>query len=429
MKKGSSARHQAVTGSERGGSSPQGGRAARELKTPPAAPPVPPPVQRGSGEMTFGGLADRGITLAALYDTGVLERLRLSVRVRLIADLTQSLSWLHANPRLMSAHRHLLIAPSTIVIGLDGVARIDVRAAKKQSSERSAQEVDYLAPEVLDGNPDADHRADIYSVGVLAWEALAGQRLSASAEAAWDPEASGMRNTELHPGSMSDVPAALAGGRGERDPSVRRKQATRAATPPASRSRLKVVPPLSLPDDAQWAMPFAQLALQAMCPDVSQRPTDCRGLLQELELVDASRLASHHEIAEVVQGISAVATLCVPEPTFPATDASCQTPSGVDAIQFDAHEACASSSETCVQHEPPPPRRVPEHVPTRPALEAVELPVPTLIMSLPARRRASEKQRRSRPYSAGWALFAVGLLGLLVVGSLVGFLASRFAAH
>ena len=98
--------------------------------------------------------------MAALYDIGVLERLRLEVRVRLLSDLAQSLAWLHANPRLMAAHPHLVIAPSTIVIGLDGVARVDVRAAKKHS-ERSPAEMDYVAPELISGGT-ADHRADIY---------------------------------------------------------------------------------------------------------------------------------------------------------------------------------------------------------------------------------------------------------------------------
>jgi len=86
-------------------------------------------VPSSSGEVTFGGLADRGLPLGAFYESGVLERLRLEVRVRLIVDLTLSLAWLHENPRLMAAHSHLRITPSTVVIGLDGVARVDVRAA------------------------------------------------------------------------------------------------------------------------------------------------------------------------------------------------------------------------------------------------------------------------------------------------------------
>src|SRR5262245_15639468 len=146
MQRKSSAQHKAVNDAQRSAAAQSAARAAREVKV------IPAPVSRTtSGETTLGGHVDRGLTLAALYDTGVLERLRLEVRIRLLSDLAQSLAWLHANPRLMAAHPHLVIAPSTIVIGLDGVARVDVRAAKKQESERNPSEADYVAPELLAG--------------------------------------------------------------------------------------------------------------------------------------------------------------------------------------------------------------------------------------------------------------------------------------
>src|SRR5690606_11874123 len=133
MQRKSSAQHKAVVDAQRSAAAQPAARVAREPRSAPAAILG----QNGSGETTLGGHVDRGLTLAALYDIGVLERLRLEVRLRLLADLAQSLAWLHANPRLMAAHPHLVIAPSTIVIGLDGVARVDVRAAKKPESERN----------------------------------------------------------------------------------------------------------------------------------------------------------------------------------------------------------------------------------------------------------------------------------------------------
>ena len=51
-----------------------------------------PPASFGNGETTLGGHVDRGLTLSALYDIGVLERLRLEVRVRILSDLAQSLA-------------------------------------------------------------------------------------------------------------------------------------------------------------------------------------------------------------------------------------------------------------------------------------------------------------------------------------------------
>src|SRR4051812_31623151 len=143
MKKGGTSRGKLLTETQRG---PTGGGAASRTRQESSETEE---FQVASGEMTLGGHADRGLTLAAIYDTGVLERLRLEVRVRIMVDLTVSLSWLHANPRLMAAQSYLVISPATIVIGLDGVARVDVRAAKKRSSEFQVVNPAYAAPELL----------------------------------------------------------------------------------------------------------------------------------------------------------------------------------------------------------------------------------------------------------------------------------------
>lgn len=402
----SSARHKAVTDTQRGAALAAAARAAKGLK----APAEPSTAQSGTVAMTLGGHADRGLTLAALYDTGVLGKLRLDVRVRLVTDLTQSLAWLHANPRLMSAHRHLLIAPSTIVIGLDGVARVDLRAAKKPTSERGELEADYCAPEVQSGDA-ADHRADIFSVGVLAWEALAGTRL---ADALFTPTVDGARFvTEGADDDTRGVPAALGGGHADREPARGRAPARTASKTQPRRRR--TVPPLSLPEDADWAMPFAQLALSAMSPDVSQRPQDCRALIGQLELIDLQRLATNQEIAEVVQGLSAVATLCVPEPVLPATDAVCQVDGG--NLAFMDREPCASPElERCVQPELPASRRVPaptpQHTAGEPSLAAPPAPAATHAGS-----------RALAGYSTRiW--FMIGLPWLALLGLLAGYVAS-----
>lgn len=407
QQKKSSARHKAVTDTQRGTALATAARAAKELKTPPALPAG----QSGTVAMTLGGHADRGLTLAALYDTGVLAKLRLDVRVRLVADLTQSLAWLHANPRLMSAHRHLLIAPSTIVIGLDGVARVDVRAAKRPTSDREALEADYAAPEVQSGDMTADHRADIFSVGVLAWEALAGRRVS---EASFPPAADEARPAqEGAEDDTSDLPLALGGGHADREP-ARRKTTARAPSK-TQQSRGRAVPPLSLPEDAGWAMPFAQLALSAMSPDVAQRPQDCRALIAQLELIDLRCLATNQEIAEVVQGLSAVATLCVPEPLLPATDAVCQEDRS--GLAFMDREPCLGPGvERCMQPQLPPSRRVPEPSPRAPHEATVAAPLARAIA-----------QDGSRALGAGYSTrtwFMVGLPWLALLGLLVGYLVS-----
>lgn len=370
----------------------------------------------GSGEVTLGGHADRGLTLAALYDTGVLERLRLEVRVRLLADLTQSLAWLHANPRLMTAHRHLLIAPTTVVIGLDGVARVDVRAAKKRTGDQSELEAQYAAPEVVSGSPNADHRADIFSLGVLIWEALAGHRLDAAPTDAWTSPA---RRAGDDADGLEGVPLALGPG-APREPAQRR---TNAAPRKASFSRMKAPPPLTLPPGGEWAIPIAELALQAISQEPGQRPADCRSLLALFDALDPALLATNQEIAEVVQGISAVATLCVPEPLLPTPDASCHEPdSGVNRAHRDV---CFTATLECARGEVSEARRVgaPGAPPGRPepSAEIARAPLSAAV------RPDAVTVRRARYSPRAW--FMAGLLWLAVIGSLAGYVASLLAGR
>jgi Protein tyrosine and serine/threonine kinase len=406
MQRKSSARQKAVTDPQRSAAAQPVPRAVRELNVP------PPSSVRRSGEATLGGHVDRGLTLAALYDTGVLERLRLEVRVRLISDLTQSLAWLHANPRLMAAHPHLVVAPSTILIGLDGVARVDVRAAKKQESERNPLESDYIAPEITSGDSTADLRADVFSLGVLTWEALAGKRISAP-----DAWAAAALPIGANDAPTSELPAAL--GR-EREP-LRRRAPARFAPKP-SHGHLHVTPPLTLPEGGEWATTLAELALMAMCPEPSERPQDCRLILQELELL-ASRLATTQEIAEVVQGISAVQTLCIPEPTLPDASEACQLESS-GGLGFMDRQPCAMLTANCAQRPLPIARRVapPEPAPARAsnvALTAVPLE------PQPPQSKTVQRLRELSTGSSGRVWFVAGLFWLAVLGSLAGYAASH----
>lgn len=402
MQRKSSARQKAVTDVQRGPAGQALARAPLAIEV----TKVPPPSSHGSGETTLGGHVDRGLTLAALYDIGVLGRLRLDVRLRLLADLTQSLAWLHANPRLMAAYPHLAIAPSTIVIGLDGVARVDVRAAKKQGPERNPAEADYLAPEVARGDPSADHRADIFSLGVLGWEAIVGARLGT------DDWATGTRLAEL---CLSDVPAALGGP--EREP-LRRRAPTRPA-PKVSGTRCRV-PGLTLPEGGEWAESVAAILLRGMSPEVGERPQDCRELLRELESI-AGHLASTQEIAEVVQGISAVDTLCVPQPTLPMPEAACQT--ALDQLGFLDRQACDTAADSCARARSVAPRRR-----VAPALPARAEPAPAarLPEGPPPKPTTASKLRDLSSGSSGPAWFAAGLLWLALLGVLAGYAASLF---
>ena len=414
MQRKSSARQKAVTDAQRGAAAQPTGRVAREVKAPAEAPP--PSSHALSGEMTLGGHADRGLTLAGLYDIGVLDRLRLEVRVRILSDLAQSLAALHLNPRLMAAHPHLVIAPSTVVIGLDGVARVDVRAAKKQESERNPQEADYVAPELTSGDGGADKRADIFSLGVIAWEAVSGKRLSAA-----EPWTGNARPDD--PESLADVPAALGGGRSEREP-LRRKAPVARAAPTSSHSRLRAPPPIVLPEGGEWATALAELAMQSMGSDPADRPQDCRLMIQELELI-AEHLASTQEIAEVVQGISAVDTLCVPLPTLPDVDAACQADAS-GRLGFMDRQACVGMlAPLCAQRLVAHPRRVVEPAappaPPEAAPRAAVEPVP------PASSAVTRLREMGASSMSGW--FIAGLLTLLLLGTLAGYAVSVLAVR
>lgn len=78
---------------------------------------------------------------------------------------------------------HRDIAPDNILIGLDGVARIsDFGIALARPWPRLTQlgtfkgRLSYASPERVRAE-SVDHRTDIFSLGVVAWEALTGSRL------------------------------------------------------------------------------------------------------------------------------------------------------------------------------------------------------------------------------------------------------------
>jgi serine/threonine protein kinase len=78
---------------------------------------------------------------------------------------------------------HRDVSPQNIIVGADGLARVAdfgvAKAAARSHTTRDGKikgKLAYMAPEQLQRQV-VDRRADIYAVGVILWEALAGRRL------------------------------------------------------------------------------------------------------------------------------------------------------------------------------------------------------------------------------------------------------------
>jgi serine/threonine-protein kinase len=108
------------------------------------------------------------------------------VWVRIVADALSGLHHAHEledfdGTPLGIVHRD--ISPHNILVSYEGVTRIidfgvakvTARASQSDSSTVTGK-LGYLAPEYLDGE-EGDRRADIFSMGVVLWEALAGKRI------------------------------------------------------------------------------------------------------------------------------------------------------------------------------------------------------------------------------------------------------------
>ncbi|MCL2449900.1 MAG: protein kinase [Polyangiaceae bacterium] len=79
---------------------------------------------------------------------------------------------------------HRDVSPHNVFLQFDGRVKVlDFGIAKAARSEVETQtgelkgKLRYMAPEQLRGDPEIDRRADLFSVGVMLWEALAGRRM------------------------------------------------------------------------------------------------------------------------------------------------------------------------------------------------------------------------------------------------------------
>ncbi|MCU0690081.1 MAG: protein kinase [Polyangiaceae bacterium] len=112
--------------------------------------------------------------------SGSGTRIPLEIWLRVLLDVLAGLQALHAVPQSDGSSAgffHGEVTPSNIVVGIDGVARLIHTIRIPGLCVKVAGARPYLAPEILLQESQVDHRADVYSAGVILWEAVSGARL------------------------------------------------------------------------------------------------------------------------------------------------------------------------------------------------------------------------------------------------------------
>lgn len=185
-----------------------------------------------------------GMTLAQISSRVVASGLQIPRRfaLRMVLD---TLAGLHAAHDLTGPDGKILgivhrdCSPHNILVGVDGNARItdfgvarDTSAASHTRAGTLKGKVAYMAPEQIKQDMRLDRRADLFAMGVVLWEALAGRTLF-RADTRWDTILAALsapvpRLAEVTygiPPALDDVCAKAL----ERDPSRRFQTAVQMA--------------------------------------------------------------------------------------------------------------------------------------------------------------------------------------------------------
>jgi len=111
----------------------------------------------------------------------------LDVHVRILADTLAGLHYAHTLTDFDGTPLHVVhrdVSPQNVFVTYDGqVKLVDFGVAKAVGAANVTQsgvfkgKVSYMAPEQAKGD-HVDARADVFSVGVMLWEAMAGRRLT-----------------------------------------------------------------------------------------------------------------------------------------------------------------------------------------------------------------------------------------------------------
>ncbi|HEY6080741.1 MAG TPA: protein kinase [Polyangiaceae bacterium] len=178
---------------------------------------------------------------------GTFRRFELEQAVRLLLDVLSGLSALHEATFEGKPLVHGQVAPQHIYIGEHGSARLLPLVSAHLMPGARPESNGYVAPELLLGDV-VDVRADLFSVGVMLWEALSGRRLF--------PDT-----------SLDAVIATMVGGK---------------------------VPPLAPPARARWAGPLCAVAARAISTKPAERYWSASELADAISVAGGRHLAESH---------------------------------------------------------------------------------------------------------------------------------------
>jgi hypothetical protein len=186
----------------------------------------------------------------------------LETAMRVLVDALTGLSALHNMRDTSDPKRQLFklvhggLTPECIIVGLDGVARIAGAARLPSATARLAGTGSaYLAPEVLLEDDSADARADVYSIGVMLWEALGRRRFL----------------PDLQP---SAIVTQLLSGR---------------------------VPPVTLPEGVPWATPLGDVVMRALSADPEKRFPTAAAMAAEVRRIGGVKVPPATRVAASVR--------------------------------------------------------------------------------------------------------------------------------
>jgi len=118
--------------------------------------------------------------------------LPIPVVLRMVYDALLGLAAMHRSRTGPGSTRvvvHRDIAPANLLVGEDGVTRIGdlgVSLCVEDEADRMRAGLEgriaYMAPERLLGHSDLDPRSDLFALGIVIWEAIAGRRLFCGAD-------------------------------------------------------------------------------------------------------------------------------------------------------------------------------------------------------------------------------------------------------